>query len=106
MAGYKRIQRAILAITVVLILATACGRVAAPAVAAPGAAHAPQVIRDPDNPYFVGHVPTSVTTTTQVVRDPDNPYWIGNPNLTGAAAVTSSTARVIHDPDNPYWTGR
>lgn len=108
MAGYKRIQRAILATVAVLILATACGR-----VAAPDAASAAQVIRDPDNPYFAGHVPASVTTTTQIVRDPDNPYWIGNPNLTGEAvqltgeaAATRSSASVIRDPDNPYWTGR
>lgn len=108
MAGYERIQRAIIATTAVLVLATACGR-----VAAPGAASAAQVIRNADDPYFAGHVPATVTTTTQVVRDPDNPYWVGNPNLTseaanltGEAAATRSTTSVIRDPDNPYWTGR
>lgn len=101
MAGSDRSQRAIIATIAVLVLATACGR-----VAAPGADSVAQVTRDPDNPYFAGYIPTSTSPAAGIVRDPDNPYWFDNPYLTGAAAVTTSTASVIRDPDNPYWTGR
>jgi ABC-type sugar transport system substrate-binding protein len=100
MAGKKRIQRAILATFAVLVLATACGR-----AAAPGATNTAQEIRDPDNPYFAGHIPAAVSSGAAVVRDPDNPYWIGSTSFTGETPEVSGV-KVVRDPDNPYWNGR
>ncbi len=39
----------------------------------------------------------------QVVHDPDNPYWIGATRIADSDA--SPRVQVIKDPDNPYWTG-
>lgn len=37
-------------------------------------------------------------TAPQVVRDPENPNWVG-------ATVTAAESAQIHDPENPYWVG-
>ena len=61
-----------------------------------------QVVRDPQNPAFVGNTVGSLNTTTssQTVRDPENPAYAGN---TVSAPSTSGTQ--LRDPENPYWTG-
>jgi hypothetical protein len=39
--------------------------------------------------------------TQQVVRDPENPQWIGA-TVTGGQPAQSTQVR---DPENPYWSG-
>lgn len=96
MAGKKRIHHAILATIAVLALATACGRAVVPGTAA----NDPRIVRDPDNPAYIGVVPaTGASTGGSVIRDPENPYWTGQ-------AATREGPGVIRDPDNPYWNGR
>jgi hypothetical protein len=62
-----------------------------------------QVVRDPQNPVFVGNTigSSDTTTSTQVVRDPSNPAYAGNT----IGSETTPGAQVVRDPANPYWTG-
>jgi hypothetical protein len=43
-----------------------------------------------------------ISMTRQIVRDPENPYYVGN---TVSLAATTSGAQIVRDPENPYWTG-
>jgi hypothetical protein len=37
-----------------------------------------RVVRDPQNPAFIGNtIETTTTTNVQPLRDPQNPYWLG-----------------------------
>lgn len=46
-------------------------------------------------------VDTGAVPVTQVIRDPDNPAWIGGSRIDESRHV----AGPIHDPENPYWVG-
>lgn len=89
--------RALLSLALVSSLVLgACGSVVRAASAGlPGTmSGGAQVIRDPDNPAFVGAARSSdaETTTQRIVRDPDNPYW------SGGTLTSDSYAEPLHGP--------
>ena len=63
-----------------------------------------QIVRDPENPAYVGNtIGSSATTGSKIVRDPENPAYVGN--TIDPSTTPLHTSQIVRDPENPYWIG-
>lgn len=91
--GPKRTSGLFLACALTMSLAViGCGSLAA--ASRDGGPAGQQVVRDPENPHWIGAtLTTSQLAQTTQVRDPENPYWAGNTLAASADAVDSQRQR-------------
>ncbi len=96
--------RALLAIALTLtLIATGCAAVVRASSAGVGTGvERPQVVHDPDNPYWRGATridEADGSPTVHVVKDPDNPYWRGSTaSSIDSTASESSYAEPVRGP--------
>ncbi len=77
MAVQRQTGAKVLAVAMAMSLAVVgCGSLAAETGL--GGPAAPQVVRDPENPQWVGATTIAGDASMAQVHDPENPYWLGN----------------------------
>jgi hypothetical protein len=79
MATQRHTGAKALAVAIVMgLTVVGCGALAAETGL--GAPAAQQVVRDPQNPQWVGATMTAGEAATAQLHDPENPYWVGSSN--------------------------